>query len=144
MVNSSKINDPRFWEKWTAAGAVGDLSEAEGEVEKLESIIHFERQYRTEGNLTASEIKEYIRFEFRHGPRTIDEQVRRYYLMVKRGSPHRAFEMMEKASPYLDNEARNIDQVRNLCLVLYQYLSGFLIRDGKECYTVHNNQFQKC
>jgi len=144
MVNQSKKNDPQFLERWKAVGAVGDLSDAEWESQKREMIIHSERHYRTEGNLTDSEIEEYIRFEFRHGPRTIDEQVRRYYLMVKRGSPNRASEMMEKASPYLDNGTRNINDVQGLCLVLYQYLSGFLIRDGEECYTVQHNQFRKC
>jgi hypothetical protein len=28
MVNSSKANDPRFWDKWRQSGAVGDYYDA--------------------------------------------------------------------------------------------------------------------
>ena len=49
MVNQSKVNDPRFWKKWRASGAVGGMPEANAKVWKLSKQeggdVHYQELY---------------------------------------------------------------------------------------------------
>lgn len=139
MVNQSKINDPRFWAKWKDSGAVGDKYEPD----RREGISHYRHQQEVIGNLTGPEIKELERFEFRDGPSTIDQQVRRYYLKLKSDSPDKAAQMLADTTPILQQGLNSLYDVQELCTQLYKHWSGFLIRYQGESYTMHSGQFQK-
>ncbi|HLC60136.1 MAG TPA: hypothetical protein VJJ52_01785 [Candidatus Nanoarchaeia archaeon] len=139
MVNQSKINDPRFWAKWKASGAVEDKYESD----RREAISHYRHQQEVIGNLTGSESKELERFEFRDGASTIDEQVRRYYLKLKSDSPNKAAQMMADVTPILDQGIHSLYDVQELCTRLHNYWSGFLIRYGGASYTMHTHRFQE-
>ncbi len=143
MVNQSKINDSRFWEKWNSAGAVADRKDAENELIKREDISHYRHRQSELGNLSDSEVSELERFEFRHGPSTVDQQVRLYYLRLKSYRPDRAEKMVAETSPLLEHGITNESDVEDLCKVLYQYWSGFLIRYNNVHYTMTNNEFQR-
>ena len=78
-VNQSKKKDPRFWARWGTSGAVGDINKTD----RREAISNYRRQQTLIGNLTPEERKELEKSEFRKGPSTIDQQVRRYYLKLK-------------------------------------------------------------
>lgn len=143
MVNQSKINDPRFWEKWSAAGAVADRKDAENELIKRKAISHYRLRQSELGNLSASEVSELERFEFRHGPSTVNQQVRLYYLRLKSYRPDRAETMAADTTSLLDRGITNESDVKDLCKVLYQYCSGFLISNNNVHYTMTNNEFQR-
>ena len=137
MVNPSKINDPRFWARWRAYGSVGDKYETDRRV----AINHYRNQMKTLGNLTRHEIRELEQFEFREGPSTIDQQVRRYHLKLKSENPERAARVLAETSPIISQGSHSIGDVEKLCRTLHGYLSGFLIRYGGESYSMHNNRF---
>ncbi len=139
MVNQSKINDSRFWAKWKSSGAVGDKYEPD----RREAISHYRHQQKVIGNLTGSETKELERFEFRDGPSTIDQQVRRYYLKLKSDSPDKAAQMLADTAPILQQGVHSVYDVQELCTQLYKHWSDFLIIYQGESYTMHSSQFQK-
>ena len=139
MVNQSKINDPRFWAKWRASGAVGDIYETD----RREAISTYRRQQEVLKNLDKSERRELEQFEFRSGPSTIDQQVRRYYLKLKSDGPDKAAQMLADTTPILQQGVHSLSDVKALCTKLYKYWSGFVINYEGTPYTVHSNQFQK-
>jgi len=139
-INQSKINDPRFWAKWKAAGAVGNIYDS---ADKRGAISQYRHQQEVIGNLTKPDIKELERFEFREGPSTIDQQVRRYYLKLKSDRPDKAAQMLANTAPILQKGVHSVYDVQELCTQLYKHWSGFLIRYQGESYTMHSSQFQK-
>lgn len=119
------------------------MTEAERESRRQEAILHYRSREENIRNLTPLEISELEYFEFRHGPSTVDEQVRRYYLKLKSDRPEGAEKMAAETSPLLERGITSESDVEELCGALYKYWSGFLIRYNKASYTMHNNQFQK-
>ncbi len=140
MINQSQINDPRFWSRWKASGAVGNLESAIRRQSKEQYQEQYRAQLQTLGNLTSQEIDELIGFEFK-GPSSVDEQVRRYFLRFKSEEPDSAAQMIAETDPILQEGIHSVDDVKTLCLTLYKHMSKFIICYEKTNYTATKDGF---
>ena len=139
MATQSKVDDPRFWDKWKKSGAVGDIDETA----RREEVKHFREMWRSLGNLDRAELAELVQYEFRQGPESVDEQVRRYYLQIKSHGPDLAAQMLTDTQPILNKGTYSVQDVEKLCRILRTYGPGHLIRHEGESYTVHGDRFDK-
>jgi len=131
--------DPRFWKRWKQNGAAGDKHETS----RRESIRHFRRQWRDSGHLSGEEMKELEGFEFRQGPDSVDEQVRRYILGAKAFNPSLAEKISADTKPILERGVNSKSDVEALCRTLHKYVSGFLIRYDGASYSMTDNMFYR-
>ena len=140
MINQSQINDSRFWGRWRASGAVGNIESAI----KRQSMEPYKEQYRAQlqalGNLTSQEIDELIGFEFQ-GLSSVDEQIRRYFLRLKSEEPDSATQMIAETDPILQEGIHSVDDVKTLCLTLYKHVPKFVILYEKTNYTATRDGF---
>lgn len=92
--------------------------------EKQEAMLRAKGMYAANGNLAPNEIEELVCYEFIKSPTTLEEQIRRYFLMVKRDSPERAARLLKEIRPLLKKDARTEQEIHDLSLVLARFVSG--------------------
>ena len=95
--------------------------------EKQDAMDNARRMYASNRNLTNDEVEEYLGYEFVAGPVAIEDQVRRYFLMVKSQRPKKALQLLKETKPLLKRGVRTEQEVHDLSLVLARYISGFVI-----------------
>lgn len=118
--------------QWRNAGAIGSIAILIS-AEKNRAKKSFVAMCRTLGNLTAPEIRELRAYEFVTGAKTVNEQVRRYYLKIKNNNSQIASNMINEMGTVANDIALTEENVRGICRKLHKYISGFLIYfQGKE------------
>lgn len=93
-----------------------------------QTMIEFRKRWKSNKRLSVAEIEELLGYEFVVGPSSIEGQIRRYYLLVKRDcQPSRAEQMLKEVKPFLKRGVRNDQDVHDLSIVLSRHISGFVI-----------------
>jgi hypothetical protein len=100
---------------------------SEMDQEKQGTIVNVRRMYAANGNLTESEIEEFISYEFIARPTTLEDQIRRYFLMVKSNRPEKAVLLFEETEPILKKDVGTDQKIHDLSLVLDRYIKGFVL-----------------
>jgi len=153
MPNQSKKNDKRFWLKWKQSGAVFlkepvqtpmPLNPEELRLKrmKMAAELDYRMMWKALGNLTADEIHDLAQFEFHLATAQLplSEQVRRYYLKVKSDKPDVA-EKMKQETRFISGRTEDMGLVEEICVVLYRFLSGFVIYFEKNGFTCTRGRF---
>lgn len=101
------------------------------DTDKAQAREECARDLELTGNLTQREIEEFVGYEFDIGPESVADQVRRYYLMVKRDAPDRAKSFLEKIGEIKADSDLGYGEVISLCADIREFVSGSVIRhDG--------------
>ena len=97
------------------------------QTEREEHMARFKEQLLSNGNLSPEEVDEFIRFEFVTGPSSVEAQVRRYYLMIKRDRPNKADQMMSEVSYLISKGFKDERDIHDISVVLTRYINGFVV-----------------
>jgi|GEM_PF-4243941 len=95
--------------------------------DKQEALQNARERYICDSRLSLTEIDELLNFEFISGPVTIEEQLRRYYLLIKRDGLKTFDKMWKDVKPFIKKGVINDQDVHDLSVVLNKYISGFCI-----------------
>jgi hypothetical protein len=95
--------------------------------ETQDAMANARRRLAEGGNLTSSEVEEFIGYDFIAGPTTVENQIRRYFLIVKSDNPGRAVQLLKETEPLLKKGVRTDQEIHDLSLVLNRFISGFIL-----------------
>jgi hypothetical protein len=96
--------------------------------ELVKDMKEWKRRFMYSGKLTEAEANELVNFEIVTGPTGLEQQLRRYYLLVKRDcEPRTAKRMWKKVFPLIRKGASDEQSVHDVSVVLEEFVSGFVI-----------------
>jgi hypothetical protein len=95
--------------------------------EKMKSMARSKLYYAERGNLSSAEIEELVTYEYGGGPRTVQEQVRRYYLLLKVENPKAAKKLLKGANRIQLENIHTETDACDLCILLSRHINGFVI-----------------
>lgn len=139
-VNLSKKRSPIIAAKWKKSGAIGNIESATMQKEKQNAIINSRKRLNYDGNLNEKEVERLITYHFLKWPRTIGEQVERYFLELKSNNPKLAEKLLIDLKTLDLSNIKTLDKIKKLCLILDKYISGIVIRFQGKTYQVENGK----